>query len=76
MAIHLIKECNELKINFRGLTEKCFFECGNNADTWHAGTNQPVCPDCAKVRKTSELTLSSPKYIPITKAEYKCSCCK
>ncbi|BBI90505.1 hypothetical protein HYO65_gp113 [Tenacibaculum phage PTm1] len=69
MAIHLIEEPAELHEQFR-VYEKCFFGCGNSTKYWHAGTNQPVCKSCAKVRKTSELPKCTPDYKPKTKKEY------
>ena len=41
--------------------ERCYF-CNKHTNTWHNGTNQPVCKDCAKKHKVSELQKSSPNY--------------
>lgn len=35
--------------------ERCEF-CGNQTDTWHVRTNNPVCKSCSKIHKVSELT--------------------
>jgi len=40
--------------------EHCYF-CSKPTDTWHLGTNQPVCKSCAKIHKVSEITKSSTK---------------
>ena len=70
MAIQLVKENPEMYEMFK-VYEKCFFDCGNATEYWHAGANQPVCKECAKSRKTSELKKCSPKYKPMSKNEYK-----
>ncbi len=43
--------------------ERCYF-CNEPTDTWHNGTNQPVCKKCAKTHKVSELQKSHPNYKP------------
>ena len=43
--------------------EHCYF-CNKPTDTWHNGTNQPVCKKCAKTHKVSELQKSHPNYKP------------
>lgn len=35
--------------------ELCYF-CHKSTDTWNIKTNKPVCHECAKKYKTSELT--------------------
>lgn len=67
MAIQLVKEPKQMEV--WGI-ENCFFECGNTTRYWHAGTNQPVCKDCAKKHKTCELKKSHKNYKPLTKKEY------
>ena len=49
MAIPLIKEPE----NLPGL-ESCHF-CSKSTKFWHENTNNPVCPDCAKIHKVAEL---------------------
>lgn len=56
--IPIIKEPKELQQNTR-LYEQCYF-CHKPTDTWHTGTNQPVCEGCSKTHKVSELVKSSP----------------
>jgi DNA polymerase III psi subunit len=63
--IPVVKEPKELYQEFR-IHEHCFF-CGNPTNTWHNGTNQPVCKICAKVHKVSELQKAHPKYKPVPK---------
>ena len=67
--IPLVEEPKEHFQEFR-LYEKCFFKCGSNAKHWHWRTNQPVCLDCAKKHKVSELPKCTPGYRVPTKAEY------
>jgi hypothetical protein len=63
--IPVIKEPKELFLEFH-IHEHCFF-CQKPTDTWHNGTNQPVCKKCAKVHKVSELPKAHPKYKPVPK---------
>jgi hypothetical protein len=49
MAIPIEKEPKEFKCY-----ERCYF-CKKETNTWHNGTNQPVCSVCAKDHKVSEL---------------------
>ena len=63
-----VKEPKELHEEFR-MHERCHF-CKKPTDMWHWRTNQPVCNECAKVRKVAELPKCSPNYKPPTKAEY------
>lgn len=39
---------------FGGIVESCHF-CQAPTRYWHAGTNNPVCPDCAKKHRVEEL---------------------
>jgi hypothetical protein len=48
-------ESTACKKEFPNIKEKCFF-CENPTDTWHENTNQPVCVDCAKTKKVSDIT--------------------
>ena len=41
--------------------EHCYF-CNKPTNTWHTGTNQPVCKSCSKSHKVSELQKSHPEY--------------
>lgn len=52
-----------------GIYENCHF-CKTPTKYWHVRTNQPICKDCAKVRKVSEIPKCHPDYKPPTKAEY------
>lgn len=61
MAIRLVEEPAELYQEFRAY-EGCFFKCGKTTKFWHNGTNKPVCKDCAKIHKTSELPKAHPQY--------------
>lgn len=36
------------------IIERCAF-CKKETRYWHKGTNNPVCPDCAKKHKVGEL---------------------
>lgn len=44
--------------------ELCYF-CNKSTDTWNIKTNKPVCHECAKKYKTSELTKKMNKYYKI-----------
>jgi len=46
-----------------GVYENCYF-CKVGTDMWHKNTNQPVCTDCAKIHKVSELPKAHPDYKP------------
>lgn len=52
--IPIIKEPAEM-YEMTHLYEHCVF-CNKNTDTWHIKTNNPVCKECAKNHKVSELT--------------------
>lgn len=67
--IPLVKE-PESETRMWGVTEKCYFKCGNNTVHWHWRTNQPVCTNCAKKHKVSELPKAHPKYKVPAKKEY------
>ena len=56
------KESPELYEMFH-LYENCFF-CGHSTDTWHKGTNQPVCSPCSKTHKVNELAKAHIEYNP------------
>lgn len=51
--IPLVKEDPEMFDNL-GVYEHCYF-CLTSTDMWHKRTNNPVCPECAKRHKVSEL---------------------
>lgn len=51
--IPLIKEDAEM-VKYTGVYEHCYF-CKKRTDMWHENTNNPVCPNCAKIHKVSEL---------------------
>jgi hypothetical protein len=53
MTIPLVKEDDYL-FKETGVREKCHF-CKTRTMYWHANTNNPVCPSCAKLHKVSEL---------------------
>jgi len=67
--IPLVEESKDLYQNLK-VYEKCYFGCGKDTKFWHWRTNQPVCKDCAKIHKVSEIKKSHPKYKPKTKKEY------
>lgn len=54
MAIKVEKESDDTLRGFGGIMEVCVF-CRHQTRYWHTRTNNPVCPDCAPVRKVSEL---------------------
>lgn len=60
MAIPIEKESKELYKETH-CYEQCYF-CKKETDTWHMGTNQPVCPLCSKEHKVSELPKAHPDY--------------
>jgi hypothetical protein len=68
--IPLVEEPKEFQSIFWGAVEVCYFNCGRFTHFWHWRTNQPVCKDCAKTHKVSELTKAHPKYKPPTKKEF------
>lgn len=53
MAIPVEKEPDEM-IGEWGIYEQCHF-CNRRTVYWHKRTNNPVCQDCAKSHKVSEL---------------------
>lgn len=53
MTIPLIHE-GDIAKHFWGVVENCHF-CKEKTKYWHENTNNPVCPDCAKKHKVSEL---------------------
>ncbi len=59
--IPIEKEPEGLGNDFRHLYEHCYF-CNTPTKYWHSPTNQPVCKDCAKKHKVSELPKSYPEY--------------
>jgi len=67
--IPLVKESSDMYQHTR-VYENCFFGCGNTTKFWHWRTNQPVCKECAKIHKVSELPKCTPTYKPPTKKEY------
>lgn len=64
--IPLVEEPKDLIKEF-GVYEICCFGCGRKTKYWHDKTNQPVCKECAKIHKVSELKKSNKKYNPNTK---------
>lgn len=69
MAIPLVQEPKEYYEEF-GFYEKCYFKCGNDTKYWHVGTNQPICQDCAKKHRVSEVEKCTPNYKAPTRKEY------
>ena len=67
--IPLVEESKDLFEN-TGVYESCYFGCGRTTKFWHWRTNQPICKECAKTHKVSEVKKSHPKYKPKTKKEY------
>jgi hypothetical protein len=63
--IPIEKEPDDWYLSLR-VYERCYF-CNNPTDTWHNGTNQPVCEKCSKKHKVSELKKSHPEYKPVKK---------
>lgn len=63
--IPIYKEPDDMYLNTR-VYERCYF-CNNPTDTWHNGTNQPVCEKCSKVHQVYELKKAHPEYKPIKK---------
>lgn len=53
MAIPILEEEKEYFDEFK-CYESCYF-CDNSTHFWHAKTNNPVCENCAKKHKVSEL---------------------
>lgn len=51
--IPIKKEPSYLYLLYRSY-ENCKF-CKKGTDTWHEKTNTPVCKECAKTHKESEL---------------------
>jgi hypothetical protein len=51
--IPIKKESKELYKQFH-VYENCIF-CNKETDTWHLPTNQPVCSNCAKNYKVSDI---------------------
>ena len=54
MAIPLIREPDEEATYYNGLLERCHF-CRTSTRWWHENTNNPVCQDCSKKHRVSEL---------------------
>lgn len=69
MSIPLVEETKDYVKEF-GFYEKCYFKCGSPTKYWHVRTNQPICKECAKTHKVSEVAKCTPTYKPPTKAEY------
>jgi hypothetical protein len=69
--IPLVEETKEpLSIGLISVYENCYFGCGKKTKYWHWRTNQPICKDCAKTHKVSEVKKCHPKYKVKTKKEY------
>ena len=49
--IPVYTEISELK---NEISERCVF-CNKSTRTWHENTNNPVCIDCAKIYKVSDI---------------------
>lgn len=64
--IPLVQEPEDFNIGFP-IYECCYFKCGNKTKYWHLRTNQPVCKECSKKHKVSEIEKSTLNYKPITK---------
>jgi hypothetical protein len=69
IMIPLVEEPKEHFEEFR-MYENCYFECGSKTKFWHWRTNQPICKECAKTHKVSEVEKCTPKYKVPTKVEY------
>lgn len=69
MAIPLVEEPKEYLEEF-GTLENCYFGCGSRTKFWHVRTNQPICKDCAKKHKVSEVNKCIPDYKPTTTKEF------
>jgi len=54
MTIPIDKEPDDFASHFWGAIEDCHF-CKKSTKWWHENTNNPVCPDCSKKHKVSEL---------------------
>ena len=54
--IPLKQEPKELYEQFKTY-EKCKF-CRKDTDMWHEKTNTPVCKDCAKKHKASDIKIN------------------
>jgi len=54
MTIPLKKEPDDFAGKFRGCVEVCHF-CETPTKYWNENTNNPVCQQCAKEHKVSEL---------------------
>ena len=54
MTIPINKEPEDFASHFWGAIEDCHF-CKKPTKWWHENTNNPVCPDCSKTNKVSEL---------------------
>jgi len=67
--ILLAEESKDLYQNL-GVYEKCYFRCGKTTIFWHCKTNQPICKECAKTHKVSEIKKCTPTYKLKTKKEY------
>lgn len=52
--IHIEKEAPEIKDQFYGELEHCFF-CLQKTEWWNKESNTPVCPDCAEIYNEEEL---------------------
>jgi len=65
--IPLVKEPDHLE--YFGV-EFCYFKCGNKTKYWHWRTNQPICQECAKKYKVSEVEKCTPTYKVPTKEQY------
>lgn len=47
---------------FPGISEDCIF-CQKPTRTWHENTNNPVCVECAKIFKVSDIKEDHGKFI-------------
>ena len=66
--IPTVREPKEMFEN-TGVYERCYF-CKEPTNMWHWRTNQPVCNECKKTHKVSEIQKCTSGYKPITKKEY------
>jgi ABC-type sugar transport system ATPase subunit len=67
--IPLVEQTKDLYQNLK-VYENCYFGCGKSTKFWHCRTNQPICKECAKIHKVSEIEKCHPKYKSKTKRQY------
>lgn len=67
--IPLVEQVEDLYQNLK-VYEACYFNCGRRTKFWHCRTNQPICKECAKIHKVSEVKKCTTTYKPRTKEQY------